>query len=33
MGRRGPEIDKGIFRGVSDRVLLMAEQVAIWIIG
>lgn len=33
MGRRGPEIDKGIFRGVSDRVLLMAEQVAIWIVG
>ncbi|HET98546.1 MAG TPA: universal stress protein [Desulfurivibrio alkaliphilus] len=33
MGRRGPEAHKGIFRGVSDRVLLMAEQVAVWIVG
>jgi len=33
MGRRGEEVNKGIFRGVSDRVLLMAEEVAIWIVG
>ena len=33
MARRGEKIKKGIFRGVSDRVLLMAEEVAIWIIG
>jgi len=33
MGRRGETVSKGIFRGVSDRVLLMAEGVAIWIIG
>lgn len=33
MGRRGETASKGIFRGVSDRVLLMAEEVAIWIIG
>ncbi|MHB1015601.1 MAG: universal stress protein [Desulfurivibrionaceae bacterium] len=33
MGRRGEEANKGIFRGVSDRVLLMAEKVAIWIVG
>lgn len=33
MGRRGREVNKGIFRGVSDRVLLMAEEVAIWIVG
>ena len=33
MGRRGEEVSKGLFRGVSDRVLLMAEEVAIWIIG
>jgi hypothetical protein len=33
MGRRGEAASKGIFRGVSDRVLLMAEEVAIWIIG
>lgn len=33
MGRRGEEVSKGIFRGVSDRVLLMAEEVAIWIVG
>jgi len=33
MGRRGEEASKGIFRSVSDRVLLMAEEVAIWIIG
>ncbi|OGQ87249.1 MAG: universal stress protein [Deltaproteobacteria bacterium RIFOXYD12_FULL_56_24] len=33
MGRRGEEVNKGIFRGVSDRVLLMAEKVAIWIVG
>lgn len=33
MGRRGGEISKGLFKGVSDRVLLMAEKVAIWIVG
>ncbi len=33
IGRRGPESKKGIFRGVSDRVLLMAEKVAVWIVG
>jgi len=33
MGRRGSEVNKGIFRGVSDRVLLLAEKVAIWIVG
>jgi nucleotide-binding universal stress UspA family protein len=33
MGRRGETANKGIFRGVSDRVLLMAEKVAIWIVG
>jgi nucleotide-binding universal stress UspA family protein len=33
MGRRGEEASKGLFRGVSDRVLHMAEEVAIWIIG
>lgn len=33
MGRRPPEVRRGIFRGVSDRVLLMAEQVAIWVVG
>ena len=33
MGRRGEEVSKGIFRGVSDRVLLMAEEVAVWIVG
>ncbi len=33
MGRRGEAVSKGIFRGVSDRVLQMAEEVAIWIIG
>ncbi|HIJ79543.1 MAG: universal stress protein [Desulfobulbaceae bacterium] len=33
LGRRGEDVDKGIFRGVSDRVLLMAEQVAVWIVG
>ncbi|MEW6593486.1 MAG: universal stress protein [Thermodesulfobacteriota bacterium] len=33
MGRRGSEAHKGLFRGVSDRVLLMAEKVAIWIVG
>jgi nucleotide-binding universal stress UspA family protein len=33
IGRRGEEVNKGIFRGVSDRVILMGEQVAIWIIG
>jgi len=33
MGRRGAEASKGLFRGVSDRVLLMAEKVAIWIVG
>jgi len=33
MGRRGEKANKGFFRGVSDRVLLMAEEVAIWIVG
>lgn len=33
MGRRPGDVDKGLFRGVSDRVLLMAEQVAVWIVG
>jgi len=33
MGRRGKEVDKGIFRGVSDRVLANVEGVAVWIVG
>jgi len=33
IGRRGEEAKKGIFRGVSDRVVLMGDQVAIWIVG
>ncbi len=33
IGRRGSEVSKGIFRGVSDRLLLMAEKVAVWIVG
>jgi nucleotide-binding universal stress UspA family protein len=33
IGRRGKGIKKGIFRGVSDRVVLMGDQVAIWIVG
>jgi len=33
IGRRGEEVNKGIFRGVSDRVVLMGEEVAIWIVG
>ncbi len=33
MGRRGIDIDKGVFKGVSDRVLFMAEQVALWVVG
>jgi len=33
MGRRPAEAKKGLLRGVSDQVLLMADQAAIWIIG
>lgn len=33
LGRRGAQIKKGVFRGVSDRVLLMAQHVAVWVIG
>lgn len=33
IGRRGGDAKKGFFRGVSDRVVLMADRVAIWIIG
>lgn len=33
IGRRGGDIKKGMFRGVSDRVILMGDQVAIWIVG
>jgi nucleotide-binding universal stress UspA family protein len=32
MGRREGFYKKGVFKGVSDRVLAMAEQVAIWIV-
>ncbi|MFZ5775484.1 MAG: universal stress protein [Thermodesulfobacteriota bacterium] len=34
LGRRScHSTEKGLLRGVSDRVLLMAEQVAVWIVG
>jgi nucleotide-binding universal stress UspA family protein len=33
IGRRGKNVKKGIFRGVSNRVVLMGDQVAIWIVG
>ncbi len=33
IGRRGEDAKKGLFRGVSDRVVQMGEQVAIWIVG
>lgn len=33
IGRRGEDVKKGMFRGVSDRVVLMGEEVAIWIVG
>lgn len=33
IGRRGEAAKKGVFRGVSDRVVLMGDQVAIWIVG
>jgi hypothetical protein len=33
IGRRGEDVNKGFFRGVSDRVVQMGEQVAIWIVG
>ena len=33
MGRRGKDVGKGVFRGVSDRVLANVENVAIWIVG
>jgi len=33
IGRRGGHINKGVFRGVSDRVLFMAEKVAVWVVG
>ncbi len=33
MGRRGGNVNKGIFKGVSDRVLAMAEEVSVWIVG
>ena len=33
MGRRPAGTPKGIFRGVSDKVLLMSDQTAIWIVG
>ena len=33
MGRRGKEVSKGIFRGVSDRVLANVENIAVWVIG
>jgi len=33
IGRRGEDVNKGFFRGVSDRVVLMGEEVAVWIVG
>ena len=33
IGRRGEEIRKGLFRGVSDRVVLMGDGVAVWVVG
>lgn len=33
IGRRSKSSKKGLFRGVSDKVLSMASQVAIWIVG
>ncbi|MDF1577916.1 MAG: universal stress protein [Desulfurivibrionaceae bacterium] len=33
IGRRSEDVKKGIFRGVSDRVVLMGDRVAIWIVG
>lgn len=33
IGRRGSEVEKGVLKRVSDRVLYMAEQVAVWIVG
>jgi nucleotide-binding universal stress UspA family protein len=32
MGRRGPEDRKGIMQGVSDRVMMAAEHVAVWLV-
>ncbi len=33
LGRRGQEVDKGFFGGVSDRTLKQAENIAIWLVG
>ena len=33
MGRRHKDVNKGIFQGVSDRVLANVTDVAIWIVG
>jgi len=33
MGRRGKDASKGIFRGVTDRVLANVANIAVWIIG
>ena len=33
MGRRGQDVNKGIFKGVSDRVLANVKDVAIWVVG
>lgn len=33
MGRRPGDASKGLFGGVTDKVLTLAEQVAIWIVG
>ncbi len=33
MGRRSKDVSKGVFKGVSDRVLANVKDVAIWIVG
>jgi nucleotide-binding universal stress UspA family protein len=33
IGRRGTGISKGLFKGVSDQVIAMAEGLAIWVLG
>lgn len=33
MGRRPGDVDKGFFGGVTDKIIHMADQVALWIVG
>lgn len=33
LGRRGPDVDKGLLKGVSERTMQQAQDIAVWLVG